>query len=109
MLGITPTDWIVIVGYLLIITVIGPWAMRRVTSTASLFISDRRFGKVMTMFFTFGTGTHCDQAVSVAAKTYRAGVLTTQTASTKIPLMPFSGQSPQNGSQTRERLHQTKK
>jgi Na+/proline symporter len=44
-----------------------------VRSTASFFIGDRKFGKIMMMFFTFGTGTHADHAVSVAAKTYRAG------------------------------------
>jgi SSS family transporter len=73
MLGITITDWLVISGYLLVITVIGVWSASRVTSTTSLFIGDRKFGKVMMMFFTFGTGTHSDQAVSVAAKTYRSG------------------------------------
>lgn len=45
MLGITTTDWLVIAGYLLIITVLGVWSARRVTSSASLFIGDRKFGK----------------------------------------------------------------
>jgi len=72
-LGVTLIDWLVIVGYLLGITVIGTWAIRRVKTSASFFISDRGFGKLMMMFFNFGTGTHSDQAVSVAAKTYRAG------------------------------------
>ena len=34
----------------------------------------------------------------------QSGSLTTQRALTKIPPVPFSGQQPQNGSQTRERL-----
>ncbi|MHC4406709.1 MAG: sodium:solute symporter family protein [Planctomycetota bacterium] len=72
-LGITPVDWLVIVGYLVGITIIGTWAIRKVKSAASFFISDRKFGKVLMMFFNFGTGTHSDQAVSVAAKTYRVG------------------------------------
>ena len=71
--GLHRIDWLVIVGYLLGITVIGTWAIRRVTSSASFFISDRKFGKVLMMFFNFGTGTHSDQAVSVAAKTYHVG------------------------------------
>ncbi len=71
--GITIIDWAVILAYLVGITVIGTWAVRRVSSTASFFISDRGFGKVLMMFFNFGTGTHSDQAVSVAAKTYNVG------------------------------------
>jgi len=73
MLGLRWIDWLVIAVYLAGITAVGAWAMRRVKSASSFFISDRRFGKVLMMFFTFGTGTHSDQAVSVAAKTYRAG------------------------------------
>lgn len=49
-------------------------AAKKVRSATSFFIGDRKFGKVMMMFFTFGAGTHSDQAVSVAAKTYRVGV-----------------------------------
>ncbi len=73
MLGVSWIDWLVIALYLAIIAVIGVSAARRVRNTASFFIGDRKFGKLMMMFFTFGTGTHSDQAVSVAAKTYRSG------------------------------------
>lgn len=71
--GVAIIDWFVILIYLLVITVIGTWAVRRVKSSASYFISDRGFGKLMMMFFAFGTGTHSDQAVSVSAETYRSG------------------------------------
>lgn len=74
MFGLTLLDWAVIVFYLLGITVIGSWAAKKVSSAASFFIGDRKFGKLMMTFFTFGTGTHSDQAVSVAAKTYQVGV-----------------------------------
>ncbi|MHC4122808.1 MAG: sodium:solute symporter family protein, partial [Planctomycetota bacterium] len=73
MLGIELIDWLTIAGYLVGITIIGVWAVKRVKSAASFFISDRKFGKIMMMFFSFGAGTHSDQAVSVAAKTYRVG------------------------------------
>jgi len=73
MLGVSWIDWLVIAVYLGLIAVIGVSAARRVRNSASFFISDRKFGKIMMMFFTFGTGTHSDQAVSVAAKTYRSG------------------------------------
>jgi len=71
--GLPVGDWLVILAYLVGITVIGTWAVRRVRSAATFFISDRGFGKVLMMFFNFGTGTHSDQAVSVAAKTYNTG------------------------------------
>lgn len=74
MFGLTLLDWAVIVFYLLGITLIGIWTAKKVRSAASFFIGDRKFGKSMMTFFTFGTGTHSDQAVSVAAKTYQVGV-----------------------------------
>ena len=74
MLGVSWIDWLVLVSYLTLIAVIGISAAKRVRNATSFFIGDRKFGKIMMMFFTFGTGTHSDQAVSVAAKTYRSGV-----------------------------------
>ena len=73
MLGIRLVDWAVIMAYLVGITFIGIWAARKVKSAATFFIGDRKFGKWMMAFFMFGSGTHSDQAVSVAAKTYTAG------------------------------------
>jgi len=73
MLGVRLVDWAVIIAYLLGITFIGLWAAKKVRSSTSFFMGDRKFGKVMMAFFMFGSGTHSDQAVSVSAKTYRAG------------------------------------
>ena len=73
MLGLKLVDWIVIVAYLFGITLIGLWATKKVRSAASFFIGDRKVGKIMMAFLMFGTGPHSDQAVSVAAKTYRSG------------------------------------
>jgi len=73
MFGIELIDWIVIFAYLLGITIIGLWAVRKVRSSATYFIGDRKFGKIMMTFFMFGSGTHSDQAVSVAAKSYQSG------------------------------------
>ncbi len=73
MLGLELIDWAVIIVYLVGITFIGLWAVKKVRSAASFFIGDRKFGKVMMAFFMFGSGTHSDQAVSVASK-QRSGV-----------------------------------
>ncbi len=66
-------DWLVIFLYLIGITLIGIRATRKVKAASTFFISDRTFGKIMMMFFSFGTGTHTDSAVAVAAKTYQSG------------------------------------
>ena len=71
--GVGWLDWLVIFGYLLLIASIGVWAARKVKSASSFFMSDRKSGKLLMMFFTFGTGTHSDQAVSVAAESYKSG------------------------------------
>lgn len=72
-LGVKLIDWIVIIVYLVGITAVGVWAARKVRSASTFFMGERKFGKLLMLFFNFGTGTHSDQAVSVAAKTYRAG------------------------------------
>ena len=69
-----PLDWIVIVVYLLGITGAGMWAARWVKSPDDFFMGGRRFKKVFMLFFAFGAGTHTDQAVSVASKTYTSGL-----------------------------------
>ncbi len=73
MSAITLFDWVVIILYLIGITCLGLWASRKVHSSSSLFIGDRQFGKWLMTFHTFGTGTHSDQAVGVAAKAYSTG------------------------------------
>jgi Na+/proline symporter len=73
MLGLELIDWAVIIIYLVGITFVGLWAVKKVRSSATFFIGDRKFGKVMMAFFMFGSGTHSDQAVTVAAKTYDRG------------------------------------
>ncbi len=62
-------DWLVVFLYLAGVTVVGVWSAKKVRTASNFFISDRNFGKIMMMFFTFGSGTNTDQAVTVAAKT----------------------------------------
>jgi len=72
--GLTLWDWIVLAVYLAGITCIGLYAARYVKDTADYFLAGRRFRKTFMLFFTFGAGTHSDQAVSVASKTYTDGL-----------------------------------
>ena len=66
-------EWVVIATYLAGITGLGIMTSKKVSSASDFFISDRKFGKTMRTFFTFGTGTNTDQAVTVASKTYSSG------------------------------------
>ena len=66
-------DWLVIFLYLIGITLIGIRAAKKVKVASTFFISDRQCGKIMIMFFSFGTGTHTDVAVGVAGKTHESG------------------------------------
>jgi len=73
MLGLETGDVVVLGLYLLGITAIGIWAARRIRTIADFFMP-RRFGKVMMITHAFGTGTHSDQAVSVASKSFSNGL-----------------------------------
>jgi Na+/proline symporter len=66
-------DITVIVIYLLGITAVGVLLAGRIKSLAE-FIMPRKFGKAMMVMHTFGTGTHSDQAVGVASKTFTNGL-----------------------------------
>lgn len=67
-------DWFVIAVYLAGVVGLGLWAARWVRSPEDFFMGGRRFRKTFMLFFAFGAGTHTDQAVSVASKTYTVGL-----------------------------------
>ena len=73
-LGLTWVDWAVVFVYLAVVTVLGVLAYRKVRNMADYFMGGRRFGKVFMMFFAFGAGTSSEQAISVVAGTWRAGL-----------------------------------
>jgi len=73
LLGLHIADVFVLGLYLVGITVIGVWAARRIKNVADFFMP-RRFGKAMMIMHAFGTGTHSDQAVSVASKSFTNGL-----------------------------------
>jgi len=73
MLGLHAADIVVLAVYFVGITLIGAWAARMVKNMGDFFMP-RTFGKTMMMTHAFGTGTHSDQAVGVAAKTFTTGL-----------------------------------
>ncbi len=72
-MGLHIADILVLGLYLVGITIIGIWAAKRIKNIADFFMP-RRFGKVMMITHAFGTGTHSDQAVSVASKSFTNGL-----------------------------------
>lgn len=73
-LGINIADWIAILAYLVLITIIGVWTVRKVKDTADFFMGGRTQNKWFMMFFAFGAGTSGNDAVGVSAKTYTSGM-----------------------------------
>lgn len=73
MLGLHIADIIVLGLYFIGITLIGAWAARLVKNMGDFFMP-RKFGKTMLITHAFGTGTHSDQAVVVASKTFTTGL-----------------------------------
>jgi Na+/proline symporter len=66
-------DIVILCIYLLGITAAGIYTARKIRNIADFFMP-RRFGKLMMMMHSFGTGTHSDQAVSVASKSFTNGL-----------------------------------
>lgn len=73
-IGLHVADICTLSVYLIGITVLGLWMGKTIHNTTDFFVGGRRFGKLLSTFFAFGAGTHSDQAVSVAAKTYKVGM-----------------------------------
>jgi len=73
-MGLTILDWSTLLGYFVIVAVIGILASRLVKNREDYLMGGRRFGKTLMIMFTFGAGTHADSAVGVAAQSYRMGL-----------------------------------
>ena len=73
MFGLHIADIVVLVVYLLGIIAIGIGASRLIKNIGDYFMP-RTFGKGMLIMHAFGTGTHSDQAVGVASKTFTSGL-----------------------------------
>ncbi len=73
MYGLPLADVAVLVVYLLGTTALGIWVGRRSRTVAEYFMP-RKFSKPVMIMYAFGTGTASDQAVTVAAATFRYGL-----------------------------------
>ena len=67
-------DWVVLIGYLIIIACIGVLAGLKVKDTGHYFMGSRKFGKLLMIGQSFGTGTHAEMPVSLAGAVYNVGI-----------------------------------
>ena len=87
-MGLHIADICVLALYLIGITIIGIWAARKIKSSGDFFMP-RKFGKVFMIMFSFGSGTHSDQAVSVASKSFTNGLSGIWYQWLWLPVTPF--------------------
>ncbi len=64
----------VLAVYFLAIVAMGWIARRFVRTTDDYYLGGRRFGKALMTMYAFGAGTHADNAVGLAAQTYKLGL-----------------------------------
>jgi Na+/proline symporter len=69
-----PLDFVVLVGYFVVIAAIGIIATRLIKNREDYLMGGRRFGKAMMIMFAFGAGTHADSAVGVTSQSYKFGL-----------------------------------
>jgi len=87
-MGLHAADICILALYLVGMVAIGIWSARKIKSSADFFLP-RRFGKAMMIMFSFGTGTHSDQAVSVASKSFTNGLSGIWYQWLWLPVTPF--------------------
>lgn len=66
-------DWVILIGYLVIVAAIGIIAGRFVRGTESYFLGNRGFNRWLMIGQSFGIGTHAEMPVSLAGAVYTNG------------------------------------
>ncbi|MBD3376830.1 hypothetical protein GF406_17465 [candidate division KSB1 bacterium] len=69
-------DTTVLVGYFIGITLFGLWIARRIKSSSSYFLGERKFKWWIMMGQAFGTGTHAEMPVAQTGATFHLGFAT---------------------------------
>jgi Na+/proline symporter len=72
-MNIAPLDWVILIGYLVIITAVGLIVGARVRHSGEYFLGGRRFGPWLMIGQSFGVGTHAEMPVALAGAVYSTG------------------------------------
>jgi Na+/proline symporter len=86
--GLHIIDALVVLAYLVAVAGFGLWWSKFV-KTAGEFFMPRRFGKALMITHAFGAGTASDQAVVVAAQTFKSGISGIWYQWLWLPVTPF--------------------
>lgn len=73
-MGLTTFDYLVLIGYFVVMVVIGLWSMMFVKKQEDYFLGSRSFGKVFQMFAAFGAGTNASDPIVTAKTTFTNGL-----------------------------------
>jgi Na+/proline symporter len=73
MFGLSSTDWVFIVTYLVVMVTIGLIAMFRIKNQEDFFLGGRQFGKFFQIFTAFSQAAGSDTAVGTVTMAYRDG------------------------------------
>lgn len=68
-----PLDWAVIIGYFVLISIVGLVAARRVKNTDDYFLGGRSFNVWILIAQSFGVGTHAEQPVALTGAAFKSG------------------------------------
>jgi len=71
---LSTADWIILLTYLILITILGIAVGLRVRDTDHYFLGQRKFGKWLMIGQSFGVGTHAEMPVSLAGAVYSVGI-----------------------------------
>jgi SSS family solute:Na+ symporter len=72
--GLHLLDWLIIALYFVLMIAIGIWARKKILNTRDFYQGGRSFGKVLSVFLSFGSMTSSDQAAGVTREIYRQGL-----------------------------------
>jgi len=69
-------DYIVLIGYFILITLFGIWISRKIRTSDSYFRGDRKFKWYIMIGQAFGVGTHAEMPVAQTGATFSNGFAT---------------------------------
>ena len=73
-MGFGVWDFIVIIVFFVVVLTIGSLAFKKVRTIDDFYLGGRRFGKLLSIAQSFGTGTNAAQLILVAGASYQLGI-----------------------------------
>jgi SSS family transporter len=74
MRGLPPIDIAVMLGYFVLVTIIGLASTKKVSTQGDYYVGGRKFGKFLTIMMAFGVGTSNTHPILVSGAVYKFGM-----------------------------------